>query len=157
MSTKLRNPLLAALIAGMTVSLAAPMASAQQNGAQNCIILPNGKKQCNPAPQRAQPAQPGAPGNGAQRATPPQNNRVQSQQQIQQQYQIQQQQRIHAPAIGDNVRRAPVFQQAKNSRLPPPPAHQHYRVIDGTIVRVDDNTLKVVAVVGLLDAILNSK
>lgn len=267
MSPKTRNPILAALVAGLSVSLVAPMAMAQGQAAQNCILLPDGTRQCNGAGPQGQPprgaaAQPGQQGQGpgtfthqgepprlGQQGQPPQGpggfvqqgqqgqppmgrqpqqgQRPQTGQQGQpdqgpgtfahqgqpprlgQQGQppqgpggfVQQGQGGFAqpgqpgqprgtpsgqpgqgpggsaqpgqpgpgprdfvqvtpgrgmPELGASARRAPVFQQAEHSRLPPPPAHQHYRVIDGTIVRVDDTTLQVVAIVGLLSAILNS-
>lgn len=60
------------------------------------------------------------------------------------------------PRVGESARRAPQLQQAKNSRLPAPPKNQHYRVMDDRVVRVDDKTLKVVAVIGLASALLNA-
>ncbi|MEI4471320.1 hypothetical protein [Frigidibacter sp. MR17.24] len=62
----------------------------------------------------------------------------------------------HEPKIGDSGRGGREVQQARNSRLPKPPAHQHYRVIDDRVVRVDDQTMKIVAVVGLASALLNN-
>lgn len=281
MSPKTRNPILAALVAGLSVSLAAPMALAQGQAAQNCILLPDGTRQCNGTGPQGQPprgaaAQPGQPGQGPGTFThqgqpprlgqqgqtpqgpggfvqqgqqgqprqgqpsqgqPPMGRAPQGQPQQGQQPQFGQQGQpgqgpgtfAHQgqpprlgqqgqppqgpggfapqgqggfaqqgqpgqprwtpnaqpgqgaggfvqpgqpgpgprdfvqvtpgrgmPELGSSARRAPVFQQAEHSRLPPPPAHQHYRVIDGTIVRVDDTTLQVVAIVGLLSAILNS-
>lgn len=262
MSPKTRNPILAALVAGLSVSLVAPMAMAQGPNAQNCILLPDGTRQCTgtgpqapqgqpgaqqPAgwmpqgqpgqgqppqfgqqqgqpgqgqpprmgqqgqppqvpggftrqgqPQQGQPGQPpqfgqqgqpgqGQPGQGpgtyahqgqpprlGQQGQPPQGPGGFAQQGQPQQGQPGQQPQFgqqgqpgqgpggfaqmpgNAPQIGNSARRAPVFQQAMHSRLPPPPAHQHYRVVDGTIVRVDDTTLQIVAIVGLLSAILNS-
>lgn len=149
MTSSFRKPILAALIAGFALSLAAPMASAQTTkGAQNCILLPDGTRKCDgntqPA-QKAQPAQKSQKAQTTQKAQPAQKSAQKSPQ------------KAKGPAIGDGARNAALFQQAKNSRLPAPPAHQHYRVLDGTVVRVDDSTLKVVAVVGLLSAILNEK
>jgi len=242
MSPKTRNPILAALVAGLSVSLVAPMAMAQGQTAPNCILLPDGTRQCNGTGPQGQPprgaaAQPGqgpgnfahqgqppqlgqqrqnpqAPGGFAQQGQPGQPRQGQAPQGRQPQGQPQQGQWPQfgqqgqppqgpggfaqqgqpgqprwtqngqpqgpganvqpgqpgpnprgfvqvtpgrgMPEIGSSARRAPVFQQAEHSRLPPPPAHQHYRVVDGTIVRVDDSTLQVVAIVGLLGAILNS-
>jgi len=143
---------IAALASGFAFSTAMPvMAQPPQKGGQNCVVLPNGQRQCNPAPQRAQPAQ---PGKSAQRATPAQPpQRVQAQEKSQ----VRATERHRAPAVGDYARRAPLFKQSKNSRLPPPPPHQHYRVIDGMLVRVDDTTLRVMAVVGLLDALTQTR
>lgn len=62
----------------------------------------------------------------------------------------------YAPHVGDSARHAPRLQQAKSSRLPPPPHGQHYRVFDNRVVRVDDSTLKIVAIVGLATAVLNA-
>ncbi|MEI4488078.1 hypothetical protein V8J36_17940 [Frigidibacter sp. MR17.14] len=62
----------------------------------------------------------------------------------------------HGPKIGDNGRGGREVKRAKNGRLPVPPAHQHYRVIDDKVVRVDDNTMKIVAIVGLASALLNN-
>ncbi|RWR34061.1 hypothetical protein D2T29_03955 [Sinirhodobacter populi] len=59
-----------------------------------------------------------------------------------------------APRVGDSARKAPPLQQAKNSRLPAPPKNQHYRVLDDRVVRVDDKTMKVVAVIGMVKDIL---
>jgi hypothetical protein len=60
----------------------------------------------------------------------------------------------HAPKPGQNARSAPVLQQSRPSRLPAPPPHQEYRVLDGNVVRVDSQTLKVIAVVGLLNELM---
>jgi Ni/Co efflux regulator RcnB len=65
----------------------------------------------------------------------------------------QQQAKSNGPKVGGNGQRGRPFQQAHNSRFPKPPQGQEYRVIDNNIVRVDKNTLKIVAVLGLLDAL----
>lgn len=65
---------------------------------------------------------------------------------------------VHAstgPRIGDNARRGQRFERTTNSRFAAPPRGQEYRVVDGTLVRVDSKTLQIVAVVGLLSALLN--
>ncbi|HEY0213439.1 MAG TPA: hypothetical protein VGC40_07620 [Paenirhodobacter sp.] len=54
-----------------------------------------------------------------------------------------------APHVGDSARKASTLQQAKNSRLPTLPKNQHYRIMDDRVVRVDDKTMKVVAILGL--------
>lgn len=59
------------------------------------------------------------------------------------------------PGVGDSARSAQKFQQAQRSRLSTPPRGQEYRVKDNYVVRVDSSTLKVLAVVGLLETVLN--
>lgn len=58
------------------------------------------------------------------------------------------------PRAGDSARRAPMLQQAKASRLPKPPKGQHYRIMDDRVVRVDDRSKKVVAVLGPVDRLI---
>lgn len=58
------------------------------------------------------------------------------------------------PRIGESARRAPQLQQARDSRLPAPPQGQHYRVMDDRVVRVDDSTQKIVAIIGLASQLL---
>jgi len=145
-----RKTVLAAMMASLAVSLAAPMASAQSPQSA-CVLLPDGTRKCDgPSAQKA-PSSQKATGQKAttpSKSAPPAKSSAPAKNTPQ---------KVVAPHVGESARKGAVFQQAKNSRLPPPPAHQHYRVVDGTIVRVDDSTLKVVAVVGLLSAILNSK
>ena len=58
------------------------------------------------------------------------------------------------PAVGARVPHGKPFQQAKGSRFKAPPRGQEYRVVDDHLVRIDSKTLKVVAVVGLLSALV---
>lgn len=60
-----------------------------------------------------------------------------------------------APRIGDSGRHGQRFERHANSRFAAPPRGQEYRVVDGNLVRVDSKTLRIVAVVGLLSALLN--
>lgn len=135
---------LTAALTAMAVSLAAPMAFAQGKSSvpAGCVMLQNGQSQCNQQPQakgvKAAPqpvckAQPQVGAHPQAKAQPQVKSRKSA---------------AHSPAVGETARRAPVLQQARNSRLPKPPAHQHYRVIGDTVVRVDDSTLAVVAIVG---------
>lgn len=59
----------------------------------------------------------------------------------------------HEPRIGDRGNRGHAFNDRQKYRLPAPPSRQEYRVIDDTVVRVDRDTQKIVAVVGLLSAL----
>lgn len=150
-----RKTILAAMMASLAVSLTAPMASAQGNPSA-CVLLPDGMRKCDGQPaqktqsQKAQPSQKSQP---TQKATGPKTSTPAKSAPPAKSAS----QKVPAPHVGDSARKGALFQQAKNSRLPAPPAHQHYRVVDNTVVRVDDTTLKVVAVVGLLSTILNSK
>lgn len=63
---------------------------------------------------------------------------------------------FRAPQVGHSARGGQRFQQARTSRLPRPPYGQEYRVIDNTVVRVDSRTLQIVAIVGLLGAVLGN-
>lgn len=46
--------------------------------------------------------------------------------------------------------------RAANSRFPPPPPGQEYRVMpNGWLVLVDSNTLAIVSILGLLSVLLN--
>ena len=154
MQINTRKSVLAALVASLAVSLAAPMASAQGTHSA-CVLLPDGMRKCDgPSAQKtqSQKAQPSQKSQPAQKATgqkiaSPAKSATPAKSTPQ---------KVPAPHVGDSARKGALFQQAKNSRLPAPPAHQHYRVVDNTVVRVDDSTLKVVAVVGLLSTILNS-
>ncbi|WP_313352311.1 hypothetical protein [Paracoccus sp. (in: a-proteobacteria)] len=56
------------------------------------------------------------------------------------------------PAIGQSAANAKPFQRAQNSRFASPPRGQEYRVLNDHLVLVDQKTLEVVAVVGLLSA-----
>lgn len=146
MQINTRKTVLAALVASLAVSLAAPMASAQGTRSA-CVMMSDGTRKCDGAPaQKAQPrkAQPSHQASSPRTATPSKSAppaRAPAQ-------------KTARPHVGESARKAAVFQRARNSRLPAPPAHQHYRVLDDTIVRVDDSTLKVVAVVGLVSALL---
>ncbi|KFI26534.1 RcnB family protein [Paenirhodobacter enshiensis] len=63
----------------------------------------------------------------------------------------------HAPHVGESARRAPMLQQARDSRLPPPPKGQHYRIMDDRVVRVDDQTARIVAIIGLTRDLLGAR
>lgn len=144
MTRQINRRTLTAVIAAMTVSLAAPMAMAQGNSVpKGCVLLQNGQMQCN---------QPQAKGQPQAKSQPQAAVKSQSRQQVTTTTQTRAQ---HGPAVGESARRAPVLKQASKSRLPAPPAHQHYRVIDDTVVRVDDTTLAIVGIVGLASALLN--
>lgn len=141
-----RKAVLAALMASLAVSLAAPMASAQGTRSA-CVLTPDGMRKCDGQPaQKAsgQTAQPSQRATGQRTATPSRSSAPTQPAS----------KKAAAPHVGESARKGALFQQARNSRLPAPPAHQHYRVLDDTIVRVDDSTLKVVAVVGLVSALL---
>lgn len=59
-----------------------------------------------------------------------------------------------APHVGERARGGQPFHQAENSRLPRPPRGQEYRVINDHVVRIDSKTLEIIAVVGLLGALM---
>ena len=59
------------------------------------------------------------------------------------------------PKIGDSGRKGQPFRQAGNSRFKAPPHGQEYRVVNDRLVLVDKDTLKIVAVLGLLSALTN--
>lgn len=54
------------------------------------------------------------------------------------------------PKVGDSGRNGRKFE--RTAKMPKPGAHQEYRVIDDHVVRVDTQTQKVVAVLGLVSA-----
>jgi len=58
------------------------------------------------------------------------------------------------PRVGDRAHEARRFVRGADSRLPPPPRGQEYRVMDSHVVLVDRNTLAVVTVIGLLGNLL---
>lgn len=62
---------------------------------------------------------------------------------------------IVAPRVGERIHGGEVVEYRRYPRLPPPPPRQEYRVYDKRVVRVDSQTLQVLAVVGLASALLN--
>lgn len=67
--------------------------------------------------------------------------------------------RAHAPQhrgprVGHGARNARIINHGHGYRLAPPPRGQHYRIVDNTVVRVDDRTLQIVAVMGLMSLFL---
>lgn len=127
---RMKNAILIAATTAFTLGLAAPAVMAQQPGAQQ------------PGPQQNRPAAAGCQQGqkqpcAKQVAAKPAPKVAQK-----------------APRVGDTARKAPPLQQAKNSRLPAPPKNQHYRVVDDRVVRVDDRTMKIVAVIGIVKDIL---
>lgn len=144
-----------ALSAALMLSLAAPAANANQPGQPDrtqarceagqtgCPQPPHHKKDAQKADKRHDGAQPQGAGhqNGKPQGKKPQEHRAENRQ--------------RPPHEGDSARGAPPLQRAQNSRLPAPPKNQHYRVLNERVVRVDDKTMKVVAVIGLVSDILN--
>ncbi|WP_045390128.1 hypothetical protein [Falsirhodobacter sp. alg1] len=61
----------------------------------------------------------------------------------------------HAPKVGDSGRNGRVYQRAENSRFAAPPKGQQYRVVNDNLVLVDEKTLTVVTVLGLLSTLTN--
>lgn len=61
--------------------------------------------------------------------------------------------RPSAPRVGESGRHGQPFVRANNSRIDPPPRGHEYRVVDGNLVLLDQNTQRIVAVVGLLSAL----
>ncbi|MBE3640477.1 hypothetical protein [Mangrovicoccus algicola] len=59
-----------------------------------------------------------------------------------------------APKPGDSARGGRPVTPGPDGRLQAPPKGQEYRVIDDRVVRVDSQTLKVLAVVGLASVLL---
>ncbi len=59
------------------------------------------------------------------------------------------------PKIGDSGHKGQPSRQAGNSRFKAPPRGQEYRVVNDRLVLVDKDTLKIVAVLGLLSALTN--
>ncbi|WP_156894362.1 hypothetical protein [Rhodobacter xanthinilyticus] len=138
------RPAFVALIGALGVTLAAPPALAGSKSQAGCIALGNGQMLCESAPQK----HPGKGHDKAHKATPPQLGVTPS--------------GVRAPGLqrgphlGDDARDWVIIDRSRyDGRLPRLPDHQHYRVIDGTIVRVDDTTMKVLAVVGLMTDLLN--
>ncbi len=143
---------LTAALTAMAVSLTAPMAFAQgkSNVPAGCVLLQNGQLQCNQQPQaKGTKAAPQTPGKAQPQAKAQPQTKAQPQAKAQKSAQ-------KGPVVGGNAKGGAVVQQAKKSRLPTPPAHQHYRVVDDQIVRVDDTTLAIVAIVGLASSLLNN-
>ncbi|MFC3060303.1 hypothetical protein [Paenirhodobacter populi] len=122
---RMKNAILIAATTAFTLGLAAPAVMAQQPGPQQKPVAAVGCQQGQKQPCAKQVAAKPAP-----------------------------QTAQTAPRIGDSARKAPPLQQARNSRLPAPPKNQHYRVLDDRVVRVDDKTMKVVAVIGMVKDIL---
>lgn len=144
MFRRISRPAFAALIGALSVTLVAPPALAGSKSQGGCIALANGKLLCETAPQK----NPGKGHDKAHKATPPQLGVTPS--------------GVRAPGlqrgphVGDYARDWVIIDRNRyDGRLPRLPDHQHYRVIDGTIVRVDDTTMKVLAVVGLMNELLN--
>ncbi|MDB6454331.1 hypothetical protein [Falsirhodobacter sp. 20TX0035] len=56
--------------------------------------------------------------------------------------------------VGEYARHGHALSRDQLRRLPPLPRGQEYRRIDDNIVRIDSDTLKIVAVLGLVSALL---
>ncbi len=59
-----------------------------------------------------------------------------------------------APRVGQSARSGRSFHQAANSRFPRAPRGQEYRAVNGHLVLVDSNSLQILAIMGLLEALL---
>lgn len=66
---------------------------------------------------------------------------------------VQQRRHHQGPRVGERFTRGHALPAAKLRFLPKPPRGQSYRVVDDHIVRVDDNTLQILALAGLLSAL----
>lgn len=62
---------------------------------------------------------------------------------------------LPAPHVGDSARGAQRFERAAHSRLKAPPKGEEYRVVNGHLVLVNSNTLRIISDVGLLSSLLN--
>ncbi|TMV81899.1 hypothetical protein FGG78_24630, partial [Thioclava sp. BHET1] len=62
--------------------------------------------------------------------------------------------RDHGPRVGERIHGRRIVDVRHYRHLPPPPRHQHYEIYDNHVVRVDNNTLAIVAVTGLAAALL---
>ncbi|WP_112313161.1 hypothetical protein [Pseudogemmobacter bohemicus] len=60
-----------------------------------------------------------------------------------------------SPKKGDSAREGSPFQRAPNSRFGVPPRGQEYRVVGDHLVLADSQSMRVVAVIGLLSSLLN--
>lgn len=61
----------------------------------------------------------------------------------------------NGPKVGDNGQRGRPYHPNDHKRFPEPPHGKEYRIIDDNVVLVDKDTLKIVAVLGLLAALTN--
>lgn len=138
---------LIALLAATTVMGTAPLAMAAGNPApqQQCQGKSCGNAQNqNQGQHKGQQAQ--KPGNGQQQqAQKPGGNQQKPRQQAQ---------HSQGPQRGDSARSAPRPSSAQLKKLPSPPKGQEYRILNDRVVRVDSDTLAVVAVAGLVTALL---
>ncbi|MBK1637088.1 hypothetical protein CKO19_15270 [Rhodovulum adriaticum] len=60
-----------------------------------------------------------------------------------------------SPRVGDSAKHAKHFQRAERSRLPEPPQGREYRVVNDNLVLVDKETMRIVAIVGVLSALFD--
>ena len=60
-----------------------------------------------------------------------------------------------APRPGGIARGARFPKHERDRRLPPPPRGQQYRIYEDRVVRVDAESLRIVAVLGLLNELFN--
>ncbi len=154
----MRRPILFAAIAAMTLATAsASFAQSRQQPApvRECASTPGSRQpECPPLPagkpgqsgQQGRMPHPGARPDAprglhqAQRAAPPRDQWTAA--------------RHQAPRVGTSAKGAQPFLRATDSRFKPPPRGQDYRVVDGHLVLVDSQTLRIVSVVGLLAALM---
>lgn len=64
-------------------------------------------------------------------------------------------QQHRAPIVGQRAANSRPYQRAHNSRFAPPPRGQEFRLVNDHLVLVDQKTLNILTVVGLLSALTN--
>lgn len=57
------------------------------------------------------------------------------------------------PRIGDHARGGKVFQHSKYKKVKAPPRGQEYRIIDDRVVLVNKDTLRIIAIIGMVSAL----
>lgn len=155
----LRSATLTCLLALATATAGgAALAQGQPPAPQGCQADQNGGKDACRTPQKGQqPPQGQKPQGQPPKGQPPKGQPEQHSGKKPEQQHAQNQPRRddRGPHVGDSGKGGRSIQQARNSRLPAPPKNEHYRVIDDHVVRVNDKSQKIVAIVGLASELLN--
>ena len=151
----MRRPILFAAIAAMTLATAsASFAQSRQQPApvRECAGTPGSRQpECPPLPA-GKPGQQGRmPHSGARPDAPRGQHQAQPAAPPRDQWTAA---RHQAPRVGTSAKGTQPFLRATDSRFKPPPRGQDYRVVDGHLVLVDSQTLRIVSVVGLLAALM---
>ena len=140
---------LIALMAAVAISLASfPAAFAETRVRNDC---PPGQQSCSDTSARGPVTKPGKAGHekgGQEKVGQDRNKPGKAAQKSGKS--------AHAgPKKGESGRGGQPFQRASNSRFQPPPHGQEYRVVNEHLVLVDSQSLKIVAVLGVLSSLLN--